>query len=663
MKIDYSKFKKIDSDDKSTTLLHPSGHQIIIAHKGLSQDHKKELDDMPIHQAKGGFSKYSQKFDPNIKKKMYTRPPGKGIGPEASGLSKASSPSQPERDPAYTEPKDIGSQQPAPTGKYGLPVLPKKPVSEWNVKEPQTSPMYPPCINPSCKSYGRSHPNCRCYGGNEYAYEKMAEGGEVKGFCSHGARVHEKGCEYFKDGGMSGKESDSDKLEQAAQDVNANLQSTEPQQEETESASSPNEQPEINVAESRQPDAAQTNPDEDQAASEPQQDQSVLPEQDQESRPQTPIEQAQAIKNNYSNMMLKESNDIQQDLANGHIDPKTYHDLMWKDKGVLGKLGTIFGMMMSSMGAGLSHQPNMYMQMMDNEIARDLDAQKAEVSKKQNLLNYNAHIVRGGPFMGMNAADATTAYNMARMQKNVAFSDYLNRQFQKLPEGSPQKQQMSNALVLLSQKMNDQNSSLAAQAGAAQALSNAMFGGSGQGNGINTTMAKTGFGGPGLQEMGQDIESKSIPGIPGKASYPLSSGDKDEIGSGMQFDRQLTNFMNWAKNHSGDLSPSDRKYGQTLAAQVQGAYRQATHGGVYKEGEQNFISKIISDNPTAFFNKIRVLPQLQAVKDDLNMRMDQSLKNKGFKGYPGIKTSSSQQQTKTMNGKQYKKVQGGWMPI
>lgn len=48
-----------------------------------------------------------------------------------------------------------------------------------------------PCKNPSCKSHGRPHPNCRCYG-------DMAEGGDAS-FCSQD-RKHKKGCQYFADG-------------------------------------------------------------------------------------------------------------------------------------------------------------------------------------------------------------------------------------------------------------------------------------------------------------------------------------------------------------------------------------------------------------------------------------------------------------------------------
>ncbi len=50
-----------------------------------------------------------------------------------------------------------------------------------------------PCKNPNCKSHGSPHPNCKCYGG-------MAEGGEVKSFCSTN-QPHHKLCEHYAEGG------------------------------------------------------------------------------------------------------------------------------------------------------------------------------------------------------------------------------------------------------------------------------------------------------------------------------------------------------------------------------------------------------------------------------------------------------------------------------
>lgn len=49
-----------------------------------------------------------------------------------------------------------------------------------------------PCLNPNCRSEGRPHPNCRCYG--------MAEGGDVRSGCLKND-PHNEDCEYFADGG------------------------------------------------------------------------------------------------------------------------------------------------------------------------------------------------------------------------------------------------------------------------------------------------------------------------------------------------------------------------------------------------------------------------------------------------------------------------------
>lgn len=57
---------------------------------------------------------------------------------------------------------------------------------------------YPPCINPTCKSYGRSHPNCLCYagpGGSSLEAGSFARGGRV---C---VGMHKDSCEHFADGG------------------------------------------------------------------------------------------------------------------------------------------------------------------------------------------------------------------------------------------------------------------------------------------------------------------------------------------------------------------------------------------------------------------------------------------------------------------------------
>lgn len=46
-----------------------------------------------------------------------------------------------------------------------------------------------PCKNTACKSHGKPHPNCRCYG-------DMAEGGEVGNYCDK-QQDHKEDCEYY----------------------------------------------------------------------------------------------------------------------------------------------------------------------------------------------------------------------------------------------------------------------------------------------------------------------------------------------------------------------------------------------------------------------------------------------------------------------------------
>ncbi len=59
---------------------------------------------------------------------------------------------------------------------------------------------YAPCINPSCKSYGKSHPNCRCYagpGGTSLENGMFAHGGQVGHYCLSN-KAHDPACEHYE---------------------------------------------------------------------------------------------------------------------------------------------------------------------------------------------------------------------------------------------------------------------------------------------------------------------------------------------------------------------------------------------------------------------------------------------------------------------------------
>jgi len=75
------------------------------------------------------------------------------------------------------------------------------------------------------------------------------------------------------------------------------------------------------------------------------------------------------------------------ELAAGHIHPKTISDL-YGSKDTLGKIGMIFGLMVSGAGSGLAHQTNAALDLINKELDRDLEAQKASNTNAQSWYNY-----------------------------------------------------------------------------------------------------------------------------------------------------------------------------------------------------------------------------------------------------------------------------------
>lgn len=91
-------------------------------------------------------------------------------------------------------------------------------------------------------------------------------------------------------------------------------------------------------------------------------------------------EQAAAVK-------TQDNLNFAQDLSSGQIKPETYHSL-YEKKDTLGKIGSIFGMMLSGAGSGLAHQPNAMLELMNRQISNDLEAQKANQSNKISWYSY-----------------------------------------------------------------------------------------------------------------------------------------------------------------------------------------------------------------------------------------------------------------------------------
>jgi hypothetical protein len=108
---------------------------------------------------------------------------------------------------------------------------------------------------------------------------------------------------------------------------------------------------------------------------------------------------------------------FQQDLAMGKIKPETYQDLFAK-KDTLGKIGTMFGLLISGAGSGLAHQSNAVLDMMNKQIQNDFDAQKDTNNNAQNWLRLSqSHQMNQAQIHRM---DIENALSQAQIDKNPA---------------------------------------------------------------------------------------------------------------------------------------------------------------------------------------------------------------------------------------------------
>lgn len=123
----------------------------------------------------------------------------------------------------------------------------------------------------------------------------------------------------------------------------------------------------------------------DAAEAPPPAQQQPMPDQSQQAGPQQ-VSAQEPIDDTSPDAKMAEHMKFASDVASGQIKPKTYSDL-FADKSTLGKVGTIFGLLVGGAGAGLTHQPNMLMEMMNKEIERDIEKQKHNIENSRNFMS------------------------------------------------------------------------------------------------------------------------------------------------------------------------------------------------------------------------------------------------------------------------------------
>jgi hypothetical protein len=647
--LDLSKFKKLESNDKCTTLAHPSGHKIKISHKSLSPDMQKQIEGMPAHFAKGG----------------------KVSKPSKSSTTMPGSPT--EAKDAFTEPDDGGTD-------VVLAAL-NKTAPPFGPLGDEPTQKYPPCINPSCKSFGHSHPNCRCYGGlsehtgaGEAGY--FAKGGEVeKEYYCDNNRPHFKGCEYFADGGDV---SDSQKL--AEEKDLAMQRDLDPTAQNYGSEVIPPSSPSANQMASFQPQQ-DLSPNPEMQGREPASEAEPEPQ-------KNPMAGAPGFNKNYqeperdpyvdyqqniTNNMLTHAQNYQADLDSQNIQPKHYFHLFSDGDGTLGKIGSVFGLMLSGIGSGLTGQPNAALHIMDQEIQNDMKRQQNDISNKQNFLKINQEgLANDANVRKVNMDVASGAKLLALSNQRRSALHYLVDKTQRMPESSPLQKQQKQAAYQTLGMMNDQiqkeDNDMFTKFGAAQAAQKMIFGGGGsEGNGQpNTTLMKSGMMGQAMQNVGQDLEEKTINNVPSvagqRAARPIPQDKRDQVQQMNVLDDKAKDLMDYAKVHEGSWNPKTRAVAQQKANEMVGFYSSSL-GTSMTQGNRTWLDEqIAKKNPTSIIAQelYGSSAKLKEIQDSNNMRRNNMLKSLGFNPKESKSDSGKSSGPQSKSGKPMIQKDGKW---
>ncbi len=98
---------------------------------------------------------------------------------------------------------------------------------------------------------------------------------------------------------------------------------------------------------------------------------------------QADLANLQAHYQDQSQKVQSEMDNVSKDYLAGHIDPARF----WNSKTDLGKFSTAFGLILGGLGASFTgHNPAL--EFLNHQIDRDIEAQKAEFGKKDNLLTH-----------------------------------------------------------------------------------------------------------------------------------------------------------------------------------------------------------------------------------------------------------------------------------
>lgn len=391
-----------------------------------------------------------------------------------------------------------------------------------------------------------------------------------------------------------------------------------------------------------------------------------------------------------------------QDLQRGRLKPETMHDLYAKQD-TLGKIGTLFGILVSGAGSGLTGQPNAVLEMMKNQINNDFEAQKVSNQNAQNWLRLSQQHELNKAGLGETAArtenikaqtgkvpteiehnkasirnlEADTALKGTLRTKNlmgIHAYNYLQDKVGKMPDG-PAK---SNAVSTLTNTVGpaiaannaENNAKTADQLNATAALRGDLK--PAPQPGVDLAKMNT------LKASGDAAASLGLPIMPGKGmdahQYAVASKEAELTNMNRAtYDSYKDSFEHLDKSAlAGRVNKNDRDAVVDLvAAQI------SKQTGASSETARHQADDLFpkwNDWGNARMEKAKKGAEHFAIQESGTPVLDTFGLKTPFPGPPSVSKSvmsnvaakekkAPTAETKTIGGAQYKKVKGGWQKI
>lgn len=324
------------------------------------------------------------------------------------------------------------------------------------------------------------------------------------------------------------------------------------------------------------------------------------------------------------------------DIQAQHIDPSHY----WNSKDAGSKVAAGIGLILGGIGAGATGGPNQALEFLNRNIDRDIQAQMANLGKKNTLLSANLQQFD-------NEKDAIA---MTRIMQMDIVSNQLKAAAARAQDPLAKSRAMA-ASIAIDQQAGQAMQKLAAQNLVAQLVSGANKDPSRLQETINVLRQVD-------PEAAKELQQRLVPGL-GVASTPGDADKVKELKATVDTAQDgLNRLQRMNKVPFKSLSPTMRAEAETIAQSLVGLLRAPITGpGALNEGERKMLEGLVA-NPTAIFslsaaNKTR----LKVLSERLEKSLQMTANARGVQYDPAIRQG---QEVQMRNGVPYVKVPGGW---